>query len=98
MQSPEAALEAARQAAAGRADDLAARSASKLFFTAPEVLVAGAPAVLYFNRARSWPLANNPNIKVGVGRADTLAGGWQGGRRAGARAARSGALEEVVWW
>lgn len=40
-------------------------SGSKLFFTSPETLVAGAPAVLYMNRARSGPLHDKPNIRVG---------------------------------
>lgn len=62
--SPEALVAAAKAAVLGSPDELASRSASKLFFTAPEALVAGAPAVLYFNRARSHPLRSNPNVKV----------------------------------
>jgi hypothetical protein len=66
MLSPEAAVEAAREAAAGPADEAAARSGGKLFFWAPDVLVAGAPARLYFNRARSATIRNNPNVKARV--------------------------------
>ena len=65
-QSPEEVRAAARAAAEGPADEAASRSAPKLFFTSPEVLVAGAPGVLYFNRARS-ALRTNPNVKVGCG-------------------------------
>lgn len=43
---------------------IASRSGAKLYFTAPETLVAGAPARLYFNRARSWEMRNNPNVRV----------------------------------
>lgn len=64
VQCPQAALAVAQAAVAGPVDALAARSASKQYFTVPETLVAGAPAVLYFNRARSWALGNNPNIQV----------------------------------
>ena len=45
---------------------VAARSGSKLYFTMPESLVAGAPARLYFNRARSWALRHNPNVRVSL--------------------------------
>lgn len=57
-------IAAAATAAQGPVDELARRSASKLYFTAPEVPVAGAPARLYFNRARSWELRHNPNAKA----------------------------------
>lgn len=63
--SPEAILAAAEAAAEGPVDEMANRSAGKLYFTAPEVLVAGAPAKLFFNRGRSWHLRHNPNVKVG---------------------------------
>jgi len=44
--------------------------------------VAGAPAVLYLNRARSGPLHDKPNIRVGGaslgGRHRGFVGGWAG--------------------
>lgn len=64
---PEAIIAAARAAAEGPADCAAARNSSKLFFTAPEALVAGAPAVLYMNRARSGPLHDKPNVRAHLG-------------------------------
>lgn len=65
--TPEEAVALATAAAEGPADEVAARSGSKLYFSTPEVLVAGASARLYFNRARSEPLRNNPNVKVHLG-------------------------------
>jgi enterochelin esterase-like enzyme len=66
-QSPEQMVAAAQAAVEGPADGQAARNSSKLFFTAPETLVAGAPAVLYLNRARSGPLHDKPNVRAHLG-------------------------------
>jgi hypothetical protein len=63
-QSAAEARAAAAAAVAAPADEIAAGSAPKLFFTAPEVLVAGAPGRLYLNRACSPALQNCPNLKV----------------------------------
>lgn len=63
-QSASEARAAAAAAAAAPADEVAARSASKLFFTLPEVLVAGAPGRLFLNRACSPALKSSPNLKV----------------------------------
>ncbi|GAB4823020.1 hypothetical protein N2152v2_010066 [Parachlorella kessleri] len=65
--SLDAVLATAQAAAEGPVVEAASRNASKLYFTAPEVPAAGAPARLYFNRARSWALAHNPNVKVHLG-------------------------------
>ncbi len=39
----------------------------RVFFTVPEVLVAGMPARFYFNRARPWGFASQPNVKLHYG-------------------------------
>lgn len=66
-QSAEALLEHAREALARPVDDLAAGAGHSLFFTCPEVLVSGAPAVMYMNRRASDGLRDSPNVKVHLG-------------------------------
>lgn len=48
-------------------DQLAARNSNNLYFTAPQVLLAGGPAQIYFNRARSHALRHSPNVKLRYG-------------------------------
>lgn len=66
--SPAELLRAAAAEAAEPPTGLAARNSRSLWFTAPQALVAGAPAVLYFNRKQTHtPLNSSPNIKVHFG-------------------------------
>jgi hypothetical protein len=39
----------------------------RTFFTVPEVLVAGMPARVYFNRARPKGFLHSPNVKMHFG-------------------------------
>lgn len=63
-QTREQVLQAAHAAVAAPVDEVASASSSRLFFTAPEPLVAGAPGLLYFNRARSDMLKSCPSLQV----------------------------------
>ena len=59
------AMERATRLALSHAQDEAHKQSGSLFFTMPPLPVAGAPAVLYVNRKRSWVLADSPNVRVG---------------------------------
>jgi hypothetical protein len=39
----------------------------RMYFTIPEVLLAGAPAMMLFNRRRSWDFAEEPNCRLHYG-------------------------------
>ncbi len=39
----------------------------RTFFTVPETLLAGAPAMVYFNKRRSWGFGDQPNVKLHYG-------------------------------
>lgn len=47
--------------------DIAHRRGGSKYFTTPEVLLAGEPAVLYVNRRRCVGLEENPNLRLHLG-------------------------------
>lgn len=51
----------------GRLQEIAHKRSGSIYFTTPEVLVAGEPAVLYVNRSRLLGLVHTPTLRVHFG-------------------------------
>ncbi len=74
--------------------DIAHRRGGSKFFTTPEVLLAGEPAVLYVNRRRCVGLEQNPNLRLHLG-----FNGWStGGQELSLKPTNLWRGEDIDWW
>ncbi|GLC43975.1 hypothetical protein PLESTB_000215900 [Pleodorina starrii] len=78
----------------GDVQDIAHKRSGSNYFTTPEVLVAGEPAVLYVNRRRVRGLETNPNLRLHFG-----FNGWQlAGQEACLKPTSLWRGEHIDWW
>ncbi|GIL79183.1 hypothetical protein Vretimale_16716 [Volvox reticuliferus] len=78
----------------GDVQAIAHKRAGSMYFTTPEVLVAGQPAVLYVNRRQVRGLEHNPNLRVHFG-----FNNWQSGcQEIGLKPTSLWRGENIDWW